>query len=157
MKILTNWNIIIVDNCSNVRCEKITTTVNHARHNVLLYIYNHVITTNMCTTYYIPLFQWGSAINWLGGTDTRPLLVVDQLVATLSRNNYSVEVFALALSHYFQKPESASIVVYSFASLPLELIHNIIMILEIVIVQQLFHYISSLTSRLVVLEAMDLE
>ena len=40
MKTLTNWNIIIVDirNCSNVRCDKIT-TVNHTRYNMLLYIY----------------------------------------------------------------------------------------------------------------------
>ena len=38
MKTLTNWNIIIVDNCSNVGCDKIT-TVNHTRYNVLLYNY----------------------------------------------------------------------------------------------------------------------
>ena len=55
MKTLTNWNIIIVDNCSNVQCDKITITVNHTRYNMLLYIKNHMITTNMCTTYYIPL------------------------------------------------------------------------------------------------------
>ena len=36
-KTLTNWNIIIVDNCSNVGCDKITTAVNHTRYNVLLY------------------------------------------------------------------------------------------------------------------------
>ena len=42
MKTLTNWNIIIVDNCSNVGCDKITTTVNHTRYNVLLYNYKHV-------------------------------------------------------------------------------------------------------------------
>ena len=52
MKTLTNWNINIVDNCSNVGCDKIT-TVNHTRYNVLLYIYNHVKITNICTTYYI--------------------------------------------------------------------------------------------------------
>ena len=54
----TNWNIIIVDNWSNVWCDKITTTINHTRYKVLLYVYlksqNHMITT-MCTTYYIPL------------------------------------------------------------------------------------------------------
>ena len=46
-------------------------------------------------------------------------------------------------------------------SIPLHLSHwsryNIIMILEIAIVQQLLHYLSSSTSVLVVLEAMDLE
>ena len=44
MKTLTNWNIIIVGNCSNVQYDKVTTTVNHTRYNMLLYIYNHVIT-----------------------------------------------------------------------------------------------------------------
>ena len=46
-------------------------------------------------------------------------------------------------------------------SIPLHLLHwslyNIIMILEIVIVQQLLHYLSSPISTFVVLEAMDLE
>ena len=55
MKTLTNWNIIIADNCSNVGYDKFTATVNHTRYNVLLNIYNHMITTNMCTTNYIPL------------------------------------------------------------------------------------------------------
>ena len=66
-----------------------------------------MITTNMCTIYYIlflrvlgvPEHQWRSAINWLGGTDTQPLLVVDQLVLSVG-TNILVEVFALALSHY---------------------------------------------------------
>ena len=56
MKTLINWNIIIVDNCNNVGCDKITAVVNHTRYNVVLYIYNQVIIANMCTTYYI-LFQ----------------------------------------------------------------------------------------------------
>ena len=38
MKTLTFWNIIIVDNCSNVQCDKITTTVNHTRYSVLFYL-----------------------------------------------------------------------------------------------------------------------
>ena len=67
------------------------------------------------------MFQWGSAINTLGGTDTLPLLVVDWLVLSVGKL-FLVEVFALALSHYSQSPESASNVVYSFTALPLELI-----------------------------------
>ena len=59
MKTLTNWNIIIVDNCSNVGCDKITLYNNcksHKAQRVTLYLksQNHVITTNMCTTYYVP-------------------------------------------------------------------------------------------------------
>ena len=70
------------------------------------------------------MFQWVSAINWLGGTDTQPLLVIDRLVLSVG-TIILIEVFALALSHYSQNPESASNAVYSFASLPLELIqHN---------------------------------
>ena len=67
------------------------------------------------------MFQWGSAINWLGGTDTQPLLVVDRLVLSVE-TIILVEVFALALSHYSHNPKSTSNVVYSFTSLPLELI-----------------------------------
>ena len=67
------------------------------------------------------MFHWGSAINQLGGTDTRPLLVVDRLVSSVG-TIILVKVFALALSHYSQHSESPSNVVYSFASLPLELI-----------------------------------
>ena len=67
------------------------------------------------------MFQWELAIIWLGGTDTQPLLVVDRLVLSVG-TIILVEVFALALSHYSQNPESSSNVVYSFASLPLELI-----------------------------------
>ena len=67
------------------------------------------------------MFQWGSAINQLGGTDTQPLLVVDGLVYSLLEQLF-LEVFALALSHYSQSLESASNVVCSFTALPLELI-----------------------------------
>ena len=62
-----------------------------------------------------------SNFNWLGGTNTQPLLLVDRLVFSVG-TVILVEVFALALSHYSQNPESASNVIYSFASLPLELI-----------------------------------
>ena len=70
-KTLTNWNIIIFDNCGNVRCDKITTTVHHTRYNMLLCIYNDVITTNICTTYYIPFlrvlyFVHTSMLTWFG-------------------------------------------------------------------------------------------
>ena len=65
--------------------------------------------------------QQGSEINWLDGTNTRPLLVVDQLALSVG-TIILVKVFALALSHYSQNPESLSNVVYSFTSLPLELI-----------------------------------
>ena len=51
----------------------------------------------------------------------RPLLVVDQLALSVG-TIILVKVFALALSHYSQNPESLSNVVYSFTSLPLELI-----------------------------------
>ena len=57
----------------------------------------------------------------LDATNTRPLLVVDQLALSVG-TIILVKVFALALSHYSQNPESLSNVVYSFASLPLELI-----------------------------------
>ena len=93
---------------------------------MLLYIYNHVIITNTCTTYYISfqesqIFRQGSEINWLDGTNTHPLLVVDQLALSVG-TIILVKVFALALSHYSQNPETSSNVVYSFASVPLELI-----------------------------------
>ena len=49
------------------------------------------------------------------------ILVVDRLVLFV-RTIILVEVFALALSHYSQNPQSVSNVFYSFASLPLDLI-----------------------------------
>ena len=54
-------------------------------------------------------------------TNTQPLLVVDQLVLSVG-TIILVNVFTLALNHYSQNPESSSNVVYSFASLPFELI-----------------------------------
>ena len=39
MKTLTNWNIIIVDNCSNVGCDKISYNCkSHKVHCVTLYL-----------------------------------------------------------------------------------------------------------------------
>ena len=66
------------------------------------------------------MFQWESTISWLGGTDTPPLLVSNQIVLSFGMI-IPVEVFPLALSHYFQNPESASNVVYSLIySSPIE-------------------------------------
>ena len=82
----------------------------------------------MCTTYYIPHFKNlrcstgdQQLTSYVGGTDTRPFLLVDRLVPSVGTIIF-VEVFALALSHYSQSPESASNVVYSFTALPMELI-----------------------------------
>ena len=78
----------------------------------------------MCTTYFLRVLGILVAINWLGGTDTQLLLVVDRLVFSVG-TIILVKVFALPLSHYSQNLESQSNVVYSLASLPLELIQSL--------------------------------
>ena len=94
---------------------------------MFLYVYNHMITTNMCTTYYIHCFKslrCSSGDQQLTGYVVQIqghfLQLIDQY--SLLKQLFLVEVFALALSHYSQSPESTSNVVYSFTALPLELI-----------------------------------
>ena len=93
--------------------------------------------------------------NWLGGADTRPLLVVDLLVLSVG----TIILLRCLLWPWVTIFRSQNLC--QLLSIPSYLSHwswcNIIMIFEIMIVQQLLHYLSSLTSRLVVLEAMDLE
>ena len=50
--LLTIMGEALLTPCSNVEFDRIITIVNHTRYNVLLYIYNHVIITDMHKTYY---------------------------------------------------------------------------------------------------------
>ena len=50
--LLTVMGEILLTPCSNVQFDTIITVVNHTRYNVLLYIYSHMIITDMRTVYY---------------------------------------------------------------------------------------------------------